>query len=87
MHVTDLPEEIRDQLRGLLHMAQDAVIDTLGRLAEPTRTMVPDSVMRLAQKLPDGAEFVDRGFATAEHWLRSQREFTARLADSLAPAV
>ena len=61
MNLTDLPDEIRDQLRGLVHMAQDAVIDTLGWLAEPTWTMVPDSVIRLTHRLPDGAEFVDRG--------------------------
>ena len=49
--------------------------------------MLPASTTRFANRLPDAAKLVDRGFETTEQWLQSQRQFAAKLGDAMTPPV
>jgi len=85
MTVTEIADEVQSQLLSLVQIAQENVVDAIERVSERTRELLPPSTMRFANRLPDAAKLVDRGFETTEQWLRTQRQFAAKLGDALTP--
>jgi len=85
MTVTEIADEVQSQLLSLVQIAQENVVDAIERVSERTRDLLPASTTRFANRLPDAAKLVDRGFATTEQWLRTQRRFAAKLGDALTP--
>jgi hypothetical protein len=85
MTVTEIADEVQSQLLSLVQIAQENVVDAIERVTERTRDLLPASTTRFANCLPDAAKLVDRGFETTEQWLRTQREFAAKLGDALTP--
>ena len=89
MTVTEIADEVQSQLLSLVQIAQENVVDAIERVSERVseraQTVLPASATRLANRLPNAAKLVDRGFETTEQWLRSQRRFVAKLGDALTP--
>ena len=79
MTVTEIADEVQSQLLSLVQIAQENVVDVVERAQD----LLPSSTARLVSRLPDAAKLVDRGFETTEQWLRSQRQFAAKLGDAL----
>jgi hypothetical protein len=85
MTVTEIADEVQSQLLSLVQIAQENVVDAIERVSERAQDLLPSSTTRFANRLPDAAKLVDRGFETTEQWLRSQRQFAAKLGDALTP--
>jgi hypothetical protein len=83
MTVTEIADEVQSQLLSLVQIAQENVVDAIERVSERAQDLLPSSTTRFANRLPDAAKLVDRGFETTEQWLRSQRQFAAKLGDAL----
>jgi hypothetical protein len=79
MTVTEIADEVQSQLLSLVQIAQENVVDVVERAQD----LLPSSTARFVSRLPDAAKLVDRGFETTEQWLRSQRQFAAKLGDAL----
>ena len=87
MTVTDIADEIQAQLLSAVQVVQDNVVDALEWVGEQAETRLPESVVRLTGRLPQATRYVDRGFATAEQWLRSQHDFASKVAEALTPSA
>ena len=87
MTVAEIADEVQSQLLSLVQIAQENVIDAIERVSERAQNLLPASATRFANRLPSAAPLVDRGFETTEQWLRSQRQFVAKLGDALTPSV
>jgi hypothetical protein len=85
MTVTEIADEVQSQLLSLVQIAQENVVDAIERASERAQDLLPASTTRFVNRLPDAAKLVDRGFETSEQWLRSQRQFAAKLGDALTP--
>ena len=85
MTVTEIADEVQSQLLSLIQIAQENTVDAVERLSLRAMSLLPASATRIAEGLPKAAKVVDRGFETTEQWLRSQREFAAKLGDALTP--
>ena len=81
MTVTEIADEVQSQLLSLVQIAQESVVDVVERAQD----LLPSSTARFVSRLPDAAKLVDRGFETTEQWLRTQRQFAAKLGDVLTP--
>ncbi len=87
MTVAEIADEVQSQLLSLVQIAQENVVDATERVSERARNLLPASATRFANRLPSAAPLVDRSFETTEQWLRSQRQFVAKLGDALTPPV
>ncbi len=87
MTVTEIVDEVQSQLLSLVQIAQENVVDAIEQVSERAQTVLPAAATRLAQRLPSTSKLVDRGFESTEQWLRSQRQFAAKLGDALMPPV
>jgi len=87
MTVAEIADEVQSQLLSLVQIAQENVVDAVERVSERAQNLLPASATRFANRLPSAAPLVDRGFETTEQWLRSQRQFVAKLGDALTPPV
>jgi hypothetical protein len=87
MTVAEIADEVQSQLLSLVQIAQENVVDAIERVSERAQNLLPPSATRFANRLPSAAPLVDRGFETTEQWLRSQRQFVAKLGDALTPPV
>ena len=87
MTVTEIADEVQSQLLSLVQIAQENAVDAIERASERAQSLLPAAATRFASRLPDAAKLVDRGFETTEQWLRSQRQFAAKLGDALTPPV
>jgi len=85
MTVTDIADEVQSQILSLVKIAQENTVDALERVSERAQTVLPAQATRLANRLPDAAKLVDRGFEATEQWLRAQRDFAAKIGDALRP--
>ena len=85
MTVTEIADEVQSQLLSLVQIAQENVVDVVERVSERAQDVLPAATTRFVNRFPDAAKLVDRGFETTEQWLRSQRQFAAKLGDALAP--
>lgn len=83
MTVIEIADEVQSRLLSLVQIAQENVVDVIERVSERAQDLLPSSTARIASRLPDDAKLVDRGFETTERWLRSQRQFAAKLGDAL----
>ena len=84
MTVTEIADEVQAQLSSAVQVVQDSVISTIEWVGERAEAMLPQTSTRLAGRLPQATEYVDRGFETAQQWLRSQHEFATKIATALA---
>ena len=80
MTVTDIADEVQSQVLSAVQVVQDNVISALEWVSEQAETILPEAATRLTNRLPQATDYIDRGFATAETWLRSQRDFAAKVA-------
>ena len=87
MTVTEIADEVQSQVLSAVQLVQDNVVSALEWISEQAETRLPDQIVRLADRLPQAAQYVDRGFETAEQWLRSQRDFAAKVGDSVKPSA
>jgi len=87
MTVAEIADEVQSQLLSLVQIAQENVVDAIERVSERAQNLLPASATRFANRLPNAAPLVDRTFETTEQWLRSQRQFVAKLGDALTPPV
>jgi hypothetical protein len=85
MTVTEIADDVQNQLLSLLRIAQENVVDAIERVSERTQDLLPASATCFASRLPNAAKLVDSGFETSEQWLRSQRQFAAKLGCALTP--
>jgi hypothetical protein len=87
MTVTDIADQVQAQLLSTVQVVQDNVVSALEWVGDQAETRLPESVKRLNARLPQATRYVDRGFATAEQWLRSQHDFAAKIAEALTPSA
>ena len=86
MTVTDIADEVQAQLANAVQVVQTGVVSTLEWISEQAETRLPESAAKLANRLPQATQYVDRGFETAEQWLRSQHDFASKIAEALKPS-
>ena len=86
MTVTDIADEVQSQVLSAVQVVQENVVSALEWVSEQAETRLPEQVVRLANRLPQATQYVDRGFETAETWLRQQRDFAAKMAAPAKPA-
>ena len=91
MSTTDIADEIQAQLLSAAQMVQDSVVTTIEWVGEKAEAILPQTSARLTSRLPQATRYLDRGFETAEQWLRTQHEAvphdTVRLAGRLPQAT
>jgi hypothetical protein len=87
MTVTEIADEIQAQLSSAVQTVQQSVVSTLEWVGEQAQTLLPQTTARLVDRLPQATEYVDRGFETAEQWLRSQHDFVSKIANALQPSA
>ncbi len=87
MPATDIADEVQAQLLSAVQVVQENVVSALEWVSEQAETRLPDAVVRLANHLPEATHYVDKGFDTAEQWLRNQRDFAARVTDAMKPSA
>ena len=87
MTVTDIAGDVQSQILNAVQVVQDTVVSTIEWITEQTQTLLPETAARLATRLPQANEYVDRGFATAERWLQSQHDFASKIADAVQPSA
>ena len=85
MTVTDIAGDVQSQILSAAHVVQDTVVTTIEWLTERTQTLIPETAGKLADRLPQVNEYVDRGFATAEQWLRTQHDFASKVVTAVQP--
>jgi hypothetical protein len=83
MTVTDIADEVQSQVLSAVQVVQDNVVGALEWITEQAETRLPEQVVRFTERLPQATHYVDRGFETAEQWLRSQRDFAAKVGDAV----
>jgi hypothetical protein len=86
MTPTEMANEVQSQLLSVVETVQESVVGTLVWVTEQAETILPEATLRLASKLPNAAQYIDRGFEGAEQWLRSQHDFATKIADAMTPA-
>jgi hypothetical protein len=87
MTVTDIADEVQSQVLSAVQVVQDNVISALEWVSEQAETRLPEQITRLADRLPQATQYVDRGFETAEQWLKTQRDFASRVAVAVTPSA
>jgi hypothetical protein len=87
MPATDIADEVQAHLLSAVQVVQENVVSALEWVSEQAETRLPDAVVRLANRLPEATQYVDKGFDTAEEWLRQQRDFAARVTDAMKPSA
>ncbi len=91
MTPNEIADEIQGQLLSAAEVVQDRVVTTIEWVGEKAETILPQTSARLANRLPLATKYLDRGFETAEQWLRTQHQAvpqtTARLAGRLPQAT
>ena len=87
MTVTEIADEVQAQLLNAVQTVQESVVGTLVWLTAQAETILPETTIRLANSLPQASTYVDRGFETAEQWLRSQHDFASKIAEALKPSA
>jgi hypothetical protein len=83
MTVTEIADEVQSQILTAVQLVQENVVNALEWVSEQAEHRLPDQVSRFAEKLPQAAEYVDRGFDNAEAWLRNQRDFATKVATTV----
>jgi hypothetical protein len=87
MTATEIANEFQTQLLSAVQTVQEGVASTLVWATEQVETILPESALRLANRLPEATQYIDRGFDAAEQWLRSQHDFATKIADALKPTA
>ena len=87
MTVTDIADDVQAQFLSATQVVQDTVVTTLEWLTEQAQSILPETAARIADRLPQAKQYVDRGFEAAEQWLRSQHEFAANVAGAVQPTA
>jgi hypothetical protein len=85
--VTDIADEVQSQLSSAVQVIQDTVVTTLEWVGEQAQTLLPQTTARLAHRLPQATQYIDRGFDSAQEWLRSQHDFASKIANALQPTT
>jgi len=83
MTVTEIADEVQSQILSAVQIVQENVVTALEWVSEQAETRLPEQIARLGERLPQATEYVDRGFDTAEAWLRNQRDFASKLAGAV----
>jgi hypothetical protein len=83
MTVTEIADEVQSQILTAVALVQENVVSALGWVSEQAETRLPEQLNRLADRLPQATEYVDRGFDSAESWLRSRRGFATKVAGAV----
>lgn len=86
MTVTDIADEVQSQVLSAVQVVQENVVNALEWFTEQAETRLPEQIVRLTERLPQATQYVDRGFESAEQWLRSQRDFAAKAGAAVQPA-
>jgi len=84
MTVTEIADEVQSQILSAVQVVQENVVTALEWVTEQAETRLPESLTRFADRLPQATEVVDRGFDTAEGWLRNQRDFASKVAGAVS---
>jgi hypothetical protein len=87
MTVTDIADDVQAQFLSATQVVQDTVVTTLEWLTEQAQSILPETAARIADRLPQAKQYVDRGFEAAEQWLRSQHEFASKVAGAVQPTA
>ena len=85
MTVTEIADEVQSQVLSAVEFVQENVITALEWVSEQAETRLPEPVARITERLPQATEYLDRGFDTAEAWLRNQRDFATKVAGTVQP--
>jgi hypothetical protein len=84
---TEIASEVQAQLLSAVETVQEGVVGTLVWVTEQAEAILPETALRLAGRLPEATQYIDRGFDAAEQWLRSQHDFATKIADALKPSA
>jgi hypothetical protein len=87
MNANEIADEVQTQLVSAVQVVQENVVTALEWVSDQAETRLPEQIVRLTNRLPQASQYVERGFATAEHWLRSQRDFEAKSATGTTPSA
>jgi hypothetical protein len=83
MTVTEIADEVQSQILTAVQVVQENVVTALEWVSEQAETRLPEQVTRITERLPQATEYVERGFDTAEAWLRNQRDFATKVAGAV----
>jgi hypothetical protein len=83
MTVTEIADEVQSQVLTAVQLVQANVVTALEWMTEQAETRLPEPVAGFAQRLPQATRYVNRGFDTAEAWLRNQRDFATKVAGTV----
>jgi hypothetical protein len=83
MTVTEIADEVQSQVLTAVQLVQTNVVTALEWVTEQAETRLPEPVARFTERLPRATRYVDRGFDTAEAWLRNQRDFATKVAGAV----
>jgi hypothetical protein len=86
MTVTDIADEVQSQVLSAVQVVQENVVNVLEWITDQAETRLPEQIVRLTERLPQATHYVDRGFESAEQWLRSQRDFAAKAGEAVKPS-
>jgi hypothetical protein len=84
---TEIANEVQAQLLGAVQTVQTGVVSTLEWVTEQAETRLPESAAWFASYLPQATQVIDRGFDTAEQFLRTQHDFATKIASALKPSA
>ncbi|HEX4489901.1 MAG TPA: hypothetical protein VH914_01735 [Acidimicrobiia bacterium] len=83
MTVTEIADEVQSQILTAVQVVQENVVTALEWVTGQAETRLPEQVSKLTERLPQATQYVDRGFDTAEAWLRNQRDFASKVAGAV----
>ena len=83
MTPVDIANEVQAQILNAVETVQESVVGALGWVSGQAETLLPEPAQRLASRLPEATQYIDRGFEAAEQFLRSQHDFASKIAGAL----
>lgn len=86
MNVTEIPQQIREQLGSVAEIARANLVGTFEWIKEHGVGMLPHPAAGLRDKLPEPTHLIDVSFDAVDSWLRSQSDRATRVANKIAPA-
>ena len=83
MTPTDIANEVQAQLLSAVGTVQESVVGALEWVTSQAETLLPEQAARLAGRLPEATQYIDRGFEAAEQFLRQQRDFASKITGAI----
>jgi len=85
---TEMISTWENQLLDTVHQSQEAVVKTVGMLAEAGGNLIPKPIaMPYSDQIPAPAEIVEHYFQYSAELLNAQKEFVRAILDAAEPVL